>query len=570
MEYMKNYNEWLNSPFIDDDIKEELKAISGDEKEIQERFYRNLEFGTGGMRGIIGAGTNRMNKHIIGKATQGLADFIRKNSDGKKSCVIAHDSRRKSKEFSNIAACVLAANGVKAYLFEDLRSTPQLSFAVRELKCTAGIVITASHNPPEYNGYKVYWDYGCQMLPEMAEALIVEIENISFDQINIENYDKAVSEGLIEILGKEFDDKFLNTVKTVSLREDIDKNIKIVYTPLHGTGGYPVTRVLKEKGFNKLYLVEEQMNPDGEFPTVNYPNPEDEKAFEYAYKKAVDVDADIVVANDPDCDRVGVSVRERVGKYRLLSGNQIGALLIEYILSSLKEKNIMPENPLIIKTIVTSDFGKCVAEYYGVECIETLTGFKFIGEKIEEYSKNKEKNYVFGYEESIGYLIGDFVRDKDAVTSTMIVCEMAAYYKKNGSNLLDELEKLYKKHGYFIDGLKSITLEGIEGNEKILKIMDYFRNSQISEIAGYRIKVFSDFEKDVTYNFANGNKSTTGLPRSNVLKYVFENDSWFVLRPSGTEPKIKVYFSSVDEKKEKAKEIYNKINEEVLKIIKEI
>jgi len=567
MEYMKSYREWLESPFIDEDIKTELRSISNNEKEIQDRFYKDLEFGTGGMRGIIGAGTNRMNKHIIGRVTQGLAAFIKKSKETNSSCVIAHDSRRMSIEFSRIAAAVLAANGIKAYLFESLRSTPQLSYTVRQLGCTAGIVITASHNPPEYNGYKVYWKDGCQMLPDMASDLVRSVEGISFDNIQRISFDQGITSGKIVILGSEMDDLFIEAVKSLSLRDsEIDKSIRIVYTPLHGTGNIPVRRVLQERGFDYVYPVMEQVTPDGEFPTVEYPNPEDEKAFEYAYREGRIKDADIIVANDPDCDRVGLAVKDG-HQYRLLSGNQVGPLLLEYILSSMVEKDLMPTNPLVIKTIVTSEFGRAVANYYNVDCIDTLTGFKFIGEKMEEYAENKNKNFIFGYEESIGYLFGNFVRDKDAVTSTMMICEMAAYYKKIGSNILSELEKLYQRHGYYMDGLKSITMTGITGNQKILAIMDYFRNAKISQISGYKVSCFTDYEAGYTYDLENEQKIKTGLPQSNVLKYVFENKSWFVLRPSGTEPKIKIYFSTVHQDKHKAEKMYQDIATSVLQII---
>lgn len=569
MNYMEKYEEWLNSSFIDDDIKEELKNIS-DAKEIEDRFYKDLEFGTGGMRGIMGAGTNRMNKHIISKATQGFANYINSNYNGEKSFVIAHDSRNNSKEFTDIAACVLASSGIKTYLFNDLRSTPELSYAVRELGCSAGIVITASHNPPEYNGYKVYGNYGCQLLPDVAEELINEIKDVEFKDITTVSYKTAVESGMIVELGNELDDKFIELVKTVSLTDDIDKNINIVYTPLHGTGNIPVRRVLKERGFKNIHLVEEQLLPDPNFSTVKYPNPEDEQAFELAYKKAIEVDADIIIANDPDCDRLGLAVKESKGKYVLLSGNQVGPLLMNYMLTMMKETNRMPLNPVVIKTVVTSNLGKVIAEYHGAECIETLTGFKFIGEKMEEYANSKEKNYVFGYEESIGYLIGTFVRDKDAVTSSMIACEMAAYYKKKGSNILLELEKIYQKHGYFVDGLKSIRMEGLEGNNKILSIMEYFRNTKIDLIDEYKVLYSTDYQNCVTKFMDPYSETSTGLPKSNALKYVLDNNAWFILRPSGTEPKIKIYFYSMDKNKEKANEVYNKMTEYVFKLIENI
>jgi phosphoglucomutase len=566
MDYKERYQEWLTSSCIADDIKEELKTIAGDEKEIMERFHKNLEFGTGGMRGIMGAGTNRMNKHIISKATQGLANFIEKNAQGQKSCVIAHDSRNNSRYFTEIAARVLAASGIKTYIFDELRPTPELSFAVRELGASAGIVITASHNPPEYNGYKTYWNYGCQMLPEMAEDLIDEIEKIEFKDITTMAMDQALESGMIVELDKSMDDSFMEAVMKNRLSEDIDKDIKIVYTPLHGAGNKLVRRALEERGFTAVSLVEEQTIPDPTFPTVNYPNPEDEKAFELAYKKAAQVDADIIIANDPDCDRVGMAVKGKTGDYILLSGNQVGALLMDYILNKMKENGTLPDNALVVKTIVTSELGRAVGEYYGAECMDTLTGFKFIGEKIEEYEISGEKKYIFGFEESIGYLIGTLARDKDAVTASMMACEMAAYYKKKGSNILDELERLYKTHGYYKEGLKSITLEGMEGSQKILEIMDWFRNTEIDSIGSLKLASTSDYKTGIK-RFADGSQEKIQLPKSNVLKYVLEDGSWFVLRPSGTEPKIKIYYSAVDADKDISQKKHNEIAEYVYGLI---
>ncbi|MBV1756756.1 MAG: phospho-sugar mutase [Dethiosulfatibacter sp.] len=570
MIYLDRYNEWLNSPYIDQDIKEELKGISGDQEEIKDRFYQELEFGTGGMRGIIGAGTNRINKHIVGRAIQGLADFIIQSGHESKSCVIAHDSRHKSKDFSVMAARVLAASGVKTYLYDGIRSTPELSFAVRELGCTSGIVFTASHNPPEYNGFKVYWDYGCQMLPEMAEELIGMIEKVSFEAIKTKSYDEALDNGDIVLLGHEIDDKFIKNVKAMRLRENLDKDIKIVYTPLNGTGSVPVRRVLSECGYEKVFLVDEQIEPDPNFTTARYPNPEDEKAFELAYKKAKEVEADIVIANDPDCDRVGLSVRSKSGEYKLLSGNQVGPLFINYILSTLKEKNSMPTNPLVIKTIVTSELGRKVAEYYDAECLDTLTGFKYIGEKMEHFSKTREKDFIIGYEESIGYTMGPYVRDKDAVTMTLIACEMAAYYKMLQSDLLTELENLYDRHGYYVDNLKSLTMEGKEGGEKIIQIMDYFRNSPIDQMCDCKVSSICDYQTGKTKNLEKNTFTNTGLPESNVLKFILDNGSWFVLRPSGTEPKIKIYSSVVGQDFDTANRFSNRLTNEVMDIINQI
>jgi phosphoglucomutase len=570
MIYLDRYNEWLNSPYIDQDIKEELKGISGDQEEIKDRFYKDLEFGTGGMRGVIGAGTNRINKHIVARAIQGLADYIIQSGHENKSCVIAHDSRHKSKDFSVMAARVLAASGIKTYLYDGIRSTPELSFAVRELRCTAGIVFTASHNPPEYNGFKVYWDYGCQMLPEMAEELIEMIERVSFEAIKSVSYTVALDKGDIVLLGHEIDDKFIKNVKAMRLRENLDKDIKIVYTPLNGTGNVPVRRVLSECGYDSVFLVEEQLEPDPDFTTARYPNPEDEKAFKLAYKRAKEVDADIVIANDPDGDRVGLSVKTKSGEYQLLSGNQVGPLFIDYMLSTLKDKNAMPANPLVIKTIVTSELGRKVAEHYDAECLDTLTGFKYIGEKMESFALSREKDFIIGYEESIGYTMGPFVRDKDAVTMTLIACEMAAYYKMLRSDFLTELEKLYDRHGYFVDDLQSLTMEGKEGGEKIIQIMEHFRNSQISQICDYKVSLICDYQTGKTKNLLKNTLTDTGLPESNVLKFILENGSWFVLRPSGTEPKIKIYSSVVGKDVDTAKSVSNRLVNELMEIISHI
>ncbi|MDP3387393.1 MAG: phospho-sugar mutase, partial [Eubacteriales bacterium] len=549
---------------------EELKEISGDQEEIKDRFYKDLEFGTGGMRGVIGAGTNRINKHIVARAIQGLADYIIQSENENKSCVIAHDSRHKSEDFSVMAARVLAASGVKTYLYDGIRSTPELSFAVRELGCTAGIVFTASHNPPEYNGFKVYWDYGCQMLPEMAEELIGMIEKVSFESIKTMPYSEALDQGDIVLLGHEIDDKFIYSVKSMRLRENLDKDIRIVYTPLNGTGNVPVRRVLGECGYDKVFLVDEQLEPDPNFTTARYPNPEDEKAFELAYMKAKEVDADIVIANDPDGDRVGLSVRTKSGEYQLLSGNQVGPLFIDYILSTLREKNSMPANPLVIKTIVTSELGRKVAENYGAECLDTLTGFKYIGEIMEFYAKNGEKDFILGYEESIGYTMGPYVRDKDAVTMSLIACEMAAYYKMLRSDFLTELDKLYEKHGYFVDDLQSLTMEGKEGGEKINQIMEYFRNAQIDQICDCKVSSICDYLTGETKNLVENTLTDIGLPESNVLKFILDDGSWFVLRPSGTEPKIKIYSSVVGKDYDIAKGVSVRLIDEVMDIINQI
>ncbi len=568
MEYKERYREWLKNKYIDKETKKEILELSNGE--IKEAFYSDLEFGTGGIRGIMGVGTNRVNKYTIAKATQGLADFIKSKNIKHPSVAICYDCRDNSRYFSEVAASVLAGNNIKTYIFKELRPTPMLSYAVRYLEATAGIIITASHNPPEYNGYKVYWDYGCQMVPEMSEELTKEIDKLEFKDIKYSNFKKEVEkENIIEVL-EIIEDSFIEKSKTLSLNDDVDKNIKIVYTPLHGTGLVPIRRLLEEMDYENLYIVEEQMEPDGSFPTVESPNPEDEKSFELAIKKAKKVDADIILSTDPDGDRLGVACKDVNGKYKLLTGNETGALFIYYILESLKAKNEIKENSLVIKTIVTSELGRVIAENYGVDCEDTLTGFKFIGEKIEEYSKTDDKNYLFGYEESAGYLIGEYVRDKDAVTSALIAAEMTGYFKKKGSSLDEELEKLYEKYGYYLDELQNIKLEGIEGKEKIKKIIDTFRFENMNDYFDGKIITKNDYKEGVSHNLIKNEREIIQLPKSNVLKYIFKDGSSFVVRPSGTEPKLKIYYSVVDssigKSKEKYKNIYKKVNEIIDKV----
>ncbi len=568
LEYKDRYREWLKNKYIDKETKKEILELTDDE--VKEAFYSDLEFGTGGIRGIMGVGTNRVNKYTIAKATQGLADFINRKGIEYPSVVICYDCRNNSRYFSEVAASVLAGNNIKTYIFKELRPTPMLSYAVRYLESTAGIIITASHNPPEYNGYKVYWDYGCQMIPEMSEELTEEIDKLEFKDIKYSNFEKEVEkENIIEVL-EIIEDSFIEKSKTLSLNNDVDKSIKIVYTPLHGTGLVPIKRLLEEMDYENLHIVEEQMKPDGSFPTVDSPNPEDEKSFELAIKKAEEVDADIILSTDPDGDRLGVACKDTDGKYKLLTGNETGALFIYYILESMKAKNLIKENSLVIKTIVTSELGRVIAENYGVDCEDTLTGFKFIGEKIEEYSKTDDKNYIFGYEESAGYLIGEYVRDKDAVSAALIASEMTGYFKKKGTSLAEELEKLYEKYGYYLDELQNIKLEGIEGKEKIEKIIDTFRNENMNNYFDGKIIIKNDYQEKISTNFKDNNKSLIQLPESNVLKYIFQDGSSFVVRPSGTEPKLKIYYSVVDNSLEKSKEkykyIFNKVNEIIDKV----
>ena len=557
-EYIKNYNEWMNNPYFDDETKQELKAIQNDEKEIEDRFYKELEFGTGGLRGVIGYGTNRINKYTVRKATFGLCNYILKKckEDGqKRGVVIAYDSRHKSKEFCIEAAKTLAACGIKAYIYDSLRSTPQLSFSVRYLNCVAGIVITASHNPPEYNGYKVYWSDGGQVCPDIANEIIQEVNKI-------EDYSKIpttkLGDNLIQVLNKDIDNAFINEVKKQIINQDVidrvgDK-IKIIYTPIHGTGNITVREVLKQSGFKNVEVVKEQELPDSNFSTVEYPNQEEKAVFEIAIEMAKNSGADIIMGTDPDCDRVGVVVKNNEGEYVVLNGNQVGSLLVEYVISNNKENISNQVNPTIIKTIVTSELGAKIAKENGVDCIDTLTGFKFIGEKINQFEQNKDRTFVMGYEESYGYLVGTHARDKDGVVSSLLICEMAAYYYDKGMTLYEGLQEVYKKYGYYKEDLKSITLKGIDGMKQIQNIMDYFRTSDIQTIADIKVAEVRDYKKGIN-----------DLPKSDVLKFILEDESWIAVRPSGTEPKIKFYFGCNGENKELVNDKLDKIIEDILK-----
>ena len=547
MDYMEKYRFWLASDAFDEETKKELQAIDGDDKEIKERFYKDLEFGTGGLRGIIGAGTNRMNKYTVGKATQGLANYILKNNpDGAKMGVaIAYDSRNMSPEFAERSALVLNANGIKAYVFDELRPTPELSYAVRALGCTAGIVVTASHNPPEYNGYKVYWADGAQVVYPKDKGIIGEVNAISdFSLIKTMDRKEAEEKGLFNVIGKEIDDGFIKAIKAQAVRpEEIKKaeDMVIVYTPLHGTGNKPVRRVLNEVGFKNVYVVPEQEKPDKNFSTVGYPNPEDPKAFTLAIELAKEKNAEIIVGTDPDADRIGVVIRDEKGNYDILTGNMTGALLTEYVLNGRKEKGLLPENAAVIKTIVTTEMVRAIAESYNAELIEVLTGFKFIGEKIKQFEEDHSHTFVFGFEESYGCLSGTYARDKDAVGAAMLVCEMAAYYKNRGMTLHDALEELYKKYGFYKEGVKSVTLKGIDGAEKIGKIMAYLRENTPEGFGGNKVLTVKDYKSGVFTDVATGNKSESPLPASDVLYYNLEDRAWLCVRPSGTEPKIKFY-----------------------------
>ena len=547
MDYMEKYRFWLASDAFDEETKKELQAIDGDDKEIKERFYKDLEFGTGGLRGIIGAGTNRMNKYTVGKATQGLANYILKNNpDGAKMGVaIAYDSRNMSPEFAERSALVLNANGIKAYVFDELRPTPELSYAVRALGCTAGIVVTASHNPPEYNGYKVYWADGAQVVYPKDKGIIGEVNAISdFSLIKTMDRKEAEEKGLFNVIGKEIDDGFIKAIKAQAVRpEEIKKaeDMVVVYTPLHGTGNKPVRRVLSEVGFKNVYVVPEQEKPDKNFSTVGYPNPEDPKAFTLAIELAKEKNAEIIVGTDPDADRIGVVIRDEKGNYDILTGNMTGALLTEYVLNGRKEKGLLPENAAVIKTIVTTEMVRAIAESYNAELIEVLTGFKFIGEKIKQFEEDHSHTFVFGFEESYGCLSGTYARDKDAVGAAMLVCEMAAYYKNRGMTLHDALEELYKKYGFYKEGVKSVTLKGIDGAEKIGKIMAYLRENTPEGFGGNKVLTVKDYKSGVFTDVATGNKSESPLPASDVLYYNLEDRAWLCVRPSGTEPKIKFY-----------------------------
>lgn len=543
----KNYEYWCTSPIFDDATKSELKSLEGNENEIFDRFYRELEFGTGGLRGVIGAGTNRMNFYTVGKATQGLANFINKQGAAAKGVAIAFDSRRMSPEFADTAACVLAANGIKAYIFDSLRPTPELSFALRTLGCTAGIVVTASHNPPEYNGYKVYWEDGAQITAPKDAQIIGEVNAIKdYAEIKKMTTEEAKAAGLYEVIGKEIDDKYMEALKKLVLHPEAIKqmasSLKIVYTPLHGTGNVPVRRVLKELGFEQVTVVPEQELPDGNFPTVSYPNPEDKKAFALALDLAKKVDADLVLATDPDADRLGVYAKDtKTGEYKVFTGNMSGMLICEYEMSQKKALGILPDNGALVTTIVSSNMAQAVAKEYGMKFIECLTGFKYIGEQIKFFEQTGSNEYVFGFEESYGCLVGTHARDKDAVVAVMALCEAAAYYKTQGITLWDQMLNIYNKYGYYKEDLFTMTFKGADGAKKMQDMMDAYRKNTPKQVGAYKVLRLRDYKNDVITDLATGETVPTGLPKSNVLYFELENDAWFCVRPSGTEPKIKFY-----------------------------
>ena len=576
MDYQKRYREWLENDYFDADTKAELTAIKENDNEIKERFYKDLEFGTAGLRGVIGAGTNRMNIYTVRKATQGLANYILKNGAEGRGVAIAYDSRRMSPEFADESALCLAANGIKAYVFESLRPTPELSFAVRKLNCIAGINITASHNPPEYNGYKVYWEDGAQITPPHDTGIMAEVEAVTdYATVKTMSLEAAKEAGLYEVIGEAVDDAYMEELKKQVIHQDaidqMNKDLKIVYSPLHGTGNIPVRRILKELGFENVYVVKEQELPDGNFPTVSYPNPEAKEAFELGLKLAKDVDADLVLATDPDADRLGVYVKDtKSGEYKVLTGNMSGCLLADYEISQTKAVKGLPKDGCLIKSIVTSNMAKAIAESYGVKLIDVLTGFKFIGQQILEFEKTGIGTYLFGFEESYGCLLGTYASDKDAIVATMALCEAAAYYKTLGKTLWDAMIDMYEKYGYYKDDIQSITLKGIEGLEKIQNILETLRKEPPAEIGGYGVQRARDYKAGTIKDLRTGETSDTGLPASNVLYYELENDAWVCVRPSGTEPKVKFYYGIKGNSLENADEISAKMGASVLEMIEKM
>lgn len=572
MNYFDEYTRWIESNFIDEDTKKELIKIKDNKKEIEDRFYKNLEFGTAGLRGIIGAGTNRMNKYTVSKATQGLANYIIKNNGQNKGVAIAYDSRHMSKEFSEITANCLNANGIKTYVFESLRPVPELSYTVRKLGCIAGVMITASHNPSKYNGYKVYWDDGAQVVPPHDKGIINEVNKIEkYEDAKIINKDEAIKKGLYNIIGKEVDDCYIEELKKLSLNPNIikeQKDLKIVYTPLHGTGRKPVQRILKEIGFKNVYIVSEQEEPDGDFPTVDYPNPEDKNAFRLALELAQNKNADIVLATDPDADRLGVYAKDsKTGKYMSFTGNMSGMLIAEYILSQRKEKGILHSNGALITSIVSTDLSKAIGKEYNLKVFEVLTGFKYIGEKIRQFEESKDYTYEFGFEESYGCLIGTYARDKDAIAAVMMLCEAAAYYKSKGLTLWDQMLNIYKKYGYYKEDIMSLTLEGADGAEKIKEILNNLRTNPLLKIWKYKVLEFRDYKEEKIINMLTKDEKKPQLPNSNVLYYELENNCWCCVRPSGTEPKIKFYIGVKEKTEEEADNAIKQIKEELLKYI---
>lgn len=560
--YRDKYDMWMESPYVDESLKEELRTIEKNDSEIEDRFFKELEFGTGGMRGKIGAGSNRMNIVTVAKATQGIANYLNEKYEGEISVAIAYDSRNMSKEFATKASCVFAANNIVVYLFESLRPTPELSFTVRHFGCKAGVVITASHNPPEYNGYKVYDQYGGQVV-EDADTIIDRINKVMLKDVKSE--EECSSK--IHIIGNEIDNIYIDRVKKLSLNEDVDKDISIVYTPLHGTGNKLVRKALDELGYKNIHVVEEQEEPDPMFSTVKSPNPEEISSFEMAIEKAKQLNSEIIIGTDPDCDRVGLVVRDREGNFVPLNGNQTGALLLNYVLSQLSMQGNLPQNAAVINTIVTSEIGREIADKYNVETFETLTGFKYIAEMMQQFEESNSHSFLFGYEESYGYLAGTFVRDKDAVIACMLICEMAAYFKKNGKIILEVLQDIYDEYGYYMEETVNLGFAGVTGLSKMKSIMDYFRENKMSSIGDKIIPYIYDYKMGTVLSLKDGRTEKLNYPKSDVLKYSFEDGSWLVLRPSGTEPKLKVYFSIKGGSKVQSMNILEGTKREVLNII---
>jgi len=570
MNYKEKYNTWINSDIINEETKNELRAIS-DEKEIEDRFYQDLDFGTGGLRGVIGAGSNRMNIYTVAKATQGFANYLNENFKDP-SVAIAYDSRNMSKEFAKAAALNLCANNIKVYLYESLRPTPVLSYTVRELKCSGGIVVTASHNPKIYNGYKVYDEFGGQVTDEKANIIIDRVNAVDdFSKIKDIDESLALEKGLLVYIGEAVDKLYYEKVKGLTIRTDLVKekasNLNVIFTPIHGSGNVPVRAVLEQLGYSNVKVVKEQEAPDGNFPTASYPNPENPDVFELAMKMAQTEGADIIFGTDPDCDRIGLVVKDNAGEFKVLTGNQTGLLLTHYVLSSLKETNKLPQNGVVIKTIVTTEGARSIAEDFDIEIMDVLTGFKYIGEKIREFEDAGNKTYLFGFEESYGYLAGNFVRDKDAVIASMLVCEMCLYYKERGKSLYDALIDLYEKYGYFKESLVSLELKGKEGQEKIANCIEALRNDPISNVDTVKIVTRLDYKLSIEENTVNNTKTTIDLPKSNVLKYILEDGSYFVVRPSGTEPKMKVYLAVKSSSLENADKDIATFKEKVMEII---
>ncbi|MBE5833917.1 MAG: phospho-sugar mutase [Butyrivibrio sp.] len=564
---------WLNDPYFDEATKQELLAIRNNEAEVEDRFYKELEFGTGGLRGVIGAGTNRMNIYTVRKATQGLANYIKKNGGEKKGVAISYDCRRFSPEFADETARCLAANGIKAYIFDELRPTPELSFALRKLGCIAGVMVTASHNPPEYNGYKAYWEDGAQVTPPHDTGIIGEVKAITdFHDVKTMSKEDAIAAGLYEVIGKEIDDAYMVELKKQCIHPEVIKEVaddfRIVYTPFHGTGNKPVRRILNELGFKNVYVVPEQELPDPDFTTLDYPNPEDPKAFKLALELAKEKKADVVLATDPDADRLGIYAYDtKSGEYVQFTGNMSGMLVAEYILEERIKTGTMPANPAFVTTIVTTNMAKPVAESHGLHYIEVLTGFKYIGEQIKLFEQNNSYNYVFGLEESYGCLAGTHARDKDAVVAVQMLCELAAFYKKQGKTVWDAMLDMYEKYGYYKEGQYSITMKGIEGAKEIAALMEKLRNNPPKTFGDFKVEEFRDYKTGETLNIATGEKGKTGLPESNVLYFALDNDAWCCARPSGTEPKIKFYMGVKGTSLEDAKNKEDQLTEAVKAVI---